>query len=60
MRGPNTELTWTNPETGKSEPMGCGCYLPFKNWLRVRCWLHEKGIENMGWPVELDSEDPYE
>jgi hypothetical protein len=35
--------------------MGCYCALQFKNWFAVvECWLHEQGLTEAGWPVELN------
>lgn len=51
----NPALMWDNPETGKPEPMGCYCMMMLKAWFAIaRCWLHEQGLTDEGWPVELD------
>jgi len=49
-------MRWLNPETGRDEAMGCYCQLMLKNWLSVKCWLHEQGVFDAGWPIELDSQ----
>ncbi len=53
-RADHPDQMWTPPGE-KPRPMGCHCYLPLKNWLEVRCWLHDQGID-YGWLPELDSE----
>ena len=53
-RADHPDQMWTPPGQ-KRQPMGCLCYLPLKNWLEVRCWLHDQGLD-YGWPSELDSQ----
>ena len=49
------ETEWYNGNTNRTEQAGCYCYMPVK----VRdpqsvCWLHEQGVDDMGWATDLD------
>lgn len=54
-RAKDPDLRWTNPETGKDEAMGCWCMMILKSRIaNVTCWLHDQGVTDAGWPMELD------
>lgn len=47
--------TWTNPKTGKLEGLGCYCDMEVKSsMLGANCFLVERGITGVGWPLELN------
>ena len=42
---------WHNQTTGRTEPMGCGCFIPSKSKLsEATCWLDDQSVEPLRWP----------